>query len=57
MNKALTQGFSTFLRRRRAKAHFERRPVLETFTASPSTDLPQGVAARGEVRTGRGAWR
>ena len=31
MNKLLTQGFSTFLRRRRAKRHFERRPLLETL--------------------------
>jgi P-type Mg2+ transporter len=27
----LTQGFSSFLRRRRAKQHFERRPLLETL--------------------------
>ncbi len=36
-DKALTQGFSTFLRRRRAKAHFERLPLLEALTASAAT--------------------
>ena len=34
MIKAFTQGFSTFLRRRRAKRHFERRPLLHTLTAT-----------------------
>lgn len=32
--KALTQGFSSFLRRRRAKRHFERRPLLDGLGAS-----------------------
>ena len=36
MKKALTQGFSTFLRRRRAKRHFERRPLLHTLRALPA---------------------
>ncbi|MBK9571887.1 MAG: magnesium-translocating P-type ATPase [Rhodoferax sp.] len=35
MNKLLTQGFSTFLRRRRAKMHFERHPLLASLTAAP----------------------
>ncbi len=35
MRMSLTQGFSTFLRRRRAKRHFERRPLLQTLLASP----------------------
>jgi Mg2+-importing ATPase len=35
MKKALTQGFSTFLRRRRAKKHFERRPLIAVLTAPP----------------------
>jgi len=39
MKKAVTQGFSTFPCRLRAKAQFERRPVPETLMASPSTDL------------------
>ena len=44
MHKALTQGFSTFLRRRRAKGHFERRPLLSTLTASPAGGLRVGAA-------------
>ena len=35
MNKLLTQGFSTFLRRRRAKKHFERHPLLGSLTSAP----------------------
>jgi Mg2+-importing ATPase len=35
-HKLLTQGFSTFLRRRRAKRHFERRPLLDTLLAAPA---------------------
>jgi Mg2+-importing ATPase len=45
MNKLLTQGFSTFLRRRRAKAHFERRPLLDTLAASPAAVASAGNAA------------
>ncbi|MBL0151751.1 MAG: magnesium-translocating P-type ATPase [Ideonella sp.] len=44
MNKVLTQGFSTFLRRRRAKKHFERRPLLESLTAAPAIVPPTGAA-------------
>jgi Mg2+-importing ATPase len=40
MNKILTQGFSTFLRSRRAKKHFERRPLLDTLAASHAAVLP-----------------
>ncbi len=36
MNKLLTQGFSTFLRRRRAKRHFERRPLWSTLAPAPA---------------------
>ena len=36
MKTALQQRFSTFLRRRRAKQHFERRPLLESLTAAPA---------------------
>ena len=43
MKPFLTQGFSAFLRRRRAKRHFERRPMLDTLTASPAA----AAAARG----------
>jgi len=44
MRKLLTQGFSTFLRRRRATKHFERRPLLDTLVASPAP-VPQAAAA------------
>ena len=41
MRKALTQGFSTFLRRRRVKRHFERRPLpgvpVTAAIAKPTT--------------------
>ena len=49
MNFALTQGFSNFLRRRRAKKHFERRPLLGSLTASSPTPATggKGVAALG----------
>jgi P-type Mg2+ transporter len=42
MSKLLTQGFSAFLRRRRAKQHFERRPLLDTLPTSRAT-LGQAV--------------
>ena len=42
MNKVLTEAFSTFLRRRRAKGHFERRPLLESLTAAPAAALLKG---------------
>lgn len=42
MNKVLTQGLSTILRRRRAKQHFERLPLLESLTAAPVAALPEG---------------
>ena len=34
MRKALSQGFTTFLRRRHAQRHFARRPLLATLTAN-----------------------
>ena len=46
MQKVLTQGFSTFLRRRRVKRHFERRPLLDALVAAP---VP-APAAGGERR-------
>ena len=57
--KVLTEGFSTFLRRRRAKGHFERRPLLESLTAEPAEALLKGpgVAAAGApalLAAGRG---
>lgn len=47
MNRLFTQGFSRFLRRRRARAHFERRPLLHSLTATPATvpPLPGAAAA------------
>jgi len=54
MRQALTQSFSTFLRRRRAKRHFERRPLLQALTAAqpgrPVASLDAGLlaAAAGE---------
>ncbi|PTT92394.1 magnesium-translocating P-type ATPase [Pelomonas sp. HMWF004] len=39
MHQALTQGFSNFLRRRRAQRHFQRRPLLDTLVAA-HTALP-----------------
>ncbi len=46
MTKMLTQGFSTFLRRRRAKWHFERRPLLAGLTAAHAAAGPIGGATR-----------
>ena len=45
MNRLLTQGFSSFLRRRRAKRHFERRPLLDTLAATHAAARPPGVGA------------
>ena len=45
MKKLLTQGFSSFLRGRRAKGHFERRPMLETLTARPAAAPADLLAA------------
>ena len=56
MHKTLTQGFSNFLRRRRIKRHFERRPLLGALVAAPapmpvpSPAAGAGIAAAG-VRT------
>jgi Mg2+-importing ATPase len=44
MHKGLTQGFSNFLHRRRAKRHFERRPLLDTLVAAHAAALPAGAA-------------
>jgi Mg2+-importing ATPase len=52
MNKLLTQAFSSFLRRRRVKAHFERRPLLDSLMASPLAAPPAGgtsTAALGQA--------
>ena len=35
MQKVLTQGFSTFVRRRRVQRHFERRPLPDALVAPP----------------------
>ena len=44
MHKTLTQGFSTFLRRRRAQRHFERRPLLDTLAAATTTGATSAAA-------------
>jgi Mg2+-importing ATPase len=44
MRKVLTQGFSSFLRRRRATMHFQRRPLLDTLAALPAP-VPKTVMA------------
>ena len=52
MLKVLTQGFSTFIRRRRAKRHFERRPLLDALMVSPAAAPAVGgpkVAALGQA--------
>ncbi|HYN61874.1 MAG TPA: magnesium-translocating P-type ATPase [Rubrivivax sp.] len=43
MANALTEGFSTFLHRRRARRHFERRPLLHTLAAAPAGALVVGL--------------
>lgn len=40
--KALQQGFSTFLRRRRAQRHFERRPLLDALVPAPAVPAAFG---------------
>ena len=45
MQKVLTQGFSTFLRRRRVQRHFERRPLLDALVAAPVPSPAAGVGA------------
>ena len=47
MHQLLTQGFSAFLQRRRARKLFERRPLLESLTATPQVgqDGPSESAA------------
>ena len=47
MEKVLTQGFSTFLRRRRVKRHFERRPLLDALVAAP---VPAPAAGGADTR-------
>ena len=44
MKKVFHQGFSTFLRRRRAKQQFERRPLLESLRAAPAAAASVGGA-------------
>jgi Mg2+-importing ATPase len=47
MHKSLTQAFSTFLRRRRVKRHFERRPLLDALVAAP---VPAPAAGAPDAR-------
>ena len=52
MHKPLTQSFSSFLRRRRARQHFERRPLLDTLLSSPTivpADSSHGVGSAAAV--------
>jgi P-type Mg2+ transporter len=45
MRKALTEGFTTFLRRRRAQRHFARRPLLDALAARAlPTTAPHDLA-------------
>ncbi len=46
MHTALTEGFSHFLRRRRAKQHFERRPLLDALVARPGHAGHDGAPQR-----------
>ena len=43
MHRIFTQGFSRFLRRRRAGKHFERRPLLQVLVASHAPALEPGA--------------
>ena len=52
MRQSLTQNFSSFLLRRRAKQHFERRPLLATLLSSPvalPADSPHGARSAAAV--------
>jgi len=49
LEKAFTQRFSHVLHRRRAQRHFERRPLLETLTASPAALGREALAAAGDA--------
>ncbi len=44
MNAGHTQRFGTFIRRRRAQKHFERRPLLDALVATP-VGVPSGGGA------------
>ena len=46
MHKLLTQGFTSFLRRRRAQRHFARRPLLDAVAAHAlRATAPEHLAA------------
>ena len=45
MSQPLSRSFSRFLHSRRAKQHFERRPLLGTLMSSPAA-MPDGVGPR-----------
>ena len=53
IGKPLTQGFSTFLRRRRAKKHFERRPLLESLVVSSAPVPPPAVGSTSVAALGQ----
>ncbi|MFZ2990361.1 magnesium-translocating P-type ATPase [Ideonella sp.] len=51
MKKAFNEGFSNFLRRRRAQRHFERRPLLGSLRSTPAAAAARqgnGPAALGQ---------
>ena len=48
IRKGLTQGFSTFVRRRGIKKHFERRPLLDALMAA-SAQSPTAAVGAGTV--------
>ena len=43
MNQFFTQGFSVFLRRRRAQRHFQRRPLLHNLAAVPAAAVASQI--------------
>ena len=53
IGKPLTQGFSIFLRRRRAKKHFERRPLLESLVVSSAPVPPPAVGSTSVAALGQ----
>jgi Mg2+-importing ATPase len=58
MKHVLTQGFSTFLRRRRAQRHFQRRPMLDTLARAAVVParaaVPAGAAPSALMAAARG---
>jgi Mg2+-importing ATPase len=55
MHRSLTQGFSAFLRRRRVRRHFERRPLLDALVAAHGPEAVAGSGVGGAVGGAVGA--